>query len=189
MSFPRNFRSQGGTISDDYRSSFSRNNFSTNNNRNRTRDNYYSWDYNNVLDYPGKLWQHNDYFQHVKPDNSSHVNLNGTGVPSLKRRKFSASTWEGIGRHHVLPGTYDSNPSTCNYALPPTRCNVEACMSASIFKRDRSQLEDDEPVFMSRDEIERYSPSRKDGIDALREAHLRYSYCTFLQDLGLRLEL
>ena len=61
-------------------------------------------------------------------------------------------------------------------------------MSTSC-KRDCSVLEDDEPVFMSREEIERYSPSRKDGIDALREAHLRYSYCTFLQNLGLRLEV
>lgn len=89
----------------------------------------------------------------------------------------------------MLPGMYDTAPSTCNYAVPPpTRSNVEASAPTSC-KRDFSLLEDDEPVFMSREEIERYSPSRKDGIDALREAHLRYSYCTFLQNLGLRLDL
>ncbi|PKI59208.1 hypothetical protein CRG98_020371 [Punica granatum] len=42
---------------------------------------------------------------------------------------------------------------------------------------------------MSRDEIERLSPSRKDGIDLIRENHLRYTYCNFLQNLGLRLDL
>ncbi|XP_041011128.1 cyclin-T1-5-like isoform X1 [Juglans microcarpa x Juglans regia] len=186
MSFPWNFHSQGGTTNDDYRSSFSRNNFS-NNNRNR-RNNYSNRNYRNINDFPGTLWQHNDSFYHVKPENFTHANRNGMGVPSLKRRKFSASTWGGSGRHYVLPGTYDLAPSTCNYVVRPTRHNAEASMSTN-FKRDRSQLEDDEPAFMSRDEIERHSPSRKDGIDALREAHLRYSYCTFLQNLGLQLEL
>ncbi|CAH1415068.1 unnamed protein product [Lactuca virosa] len=42
---------------------------------------------------------------------------------------------------------------------------------------------------MSRDPIERFSPSRKDGIDALQETHLRYCYCAFLQNLGIRLDL
>ncbi|ONK61444.1 uncharacterized protein A4U43_C08F29980 [Asparagus officinalis] len=43
--------------------------------------------------------------------------------------------------------------------------------------------------FMSRDQIERCSPSRRDGIDLLMETHLRYSYCSYLQCLGMRLEL
>lgn len=43
--------------------------------------------------------------------------------------------------------------------------------------------------FMSRDQIERCSPSRRDGIDLLMETHLRYSYCSYLQSLGMRLEL
>nr|CAD1829619.1 unnamed protein product [Ananas comosus var. bracteatus] len=42
---------------------------------------------------------------------------------------------------------------------------------------------------MSRDEIERCSPSRKDGIDSVLETRLRYSYCSYLQSLGMRLEL
>ncbi|GAB4843420.1 hypothetical protein Ancab_013382 [Ancistrocladus abbreviatus] len=36
---------------------------------------------------------------------------------------------------------------------------------------------------------DRCSPSRKDGIDALHETRLRYSYCAFIQNLGMRLDL
>ncbi|CAI0466218.1 unnamed protein product [Linum tenue] len=82
-----------------------------------------------------------------------------------------------------------SAPLTQSNPLPaPLRTNTEASTSTSC-KRDRSKLEEEEPLFLSRDEIERCSPSRKDGIDAQHEAHLRYSYCAFLQDLGLRLDL
>ncbi|KAJ3670070.1 hypothetical protein LUZ60_010394 [Juncus effusus] len=43
--------------------------------------------------------------------------------------------------------------------------------------------------YYSRKEIEENSPSRKDGIDLKKEAYLRKSYCTFLQDLGMRLKV
>ncbi|KAJ6802734.1 uncharacterized protein M6B38_191285 [Iris pallida] len=43
--------------------------------------------------------------------------------------------------------------------------------------------------FMSRNEIDRRSPSRKDGIDRLLETRLRYSYCAYLQSLGTRLQI
>ena len=43
--------------------------------------------------------------------------------------------------------------------------------------------------YMSRKEIEENSPSRKDGIDLKKETYLRKSYCTFLQDLGMRLKV
>ncbi|CAM6035993.1 unnamed protein product, partial [Sphagnum compactum] len=43
--------------------------------------------------------------------------------------------------------------------------------------------------YFSRDEIEKNSPSRKDGIDVKKETYLRKSYCTFLQDLGMRLKV
>nr|GEW00735.1 cyclin-T1-4-like isoform X1 [Tanacetum cinerariifolium] len=78
--------------------------------------------------------------------------------------------------------------------LPPVASvasdvDVSARTSTS-YKRDRARFEEDAEVeFMSRDQIERLSPSRKDGIDALQETHLRYSYCAFLQNLGVRLEL
>ncbi|CAN0886969.1 CYCT1-3 [Linum grandiflorum] len=82
-----------------------------------------------------------------------------------------------------------SVPSTQNNWLSaPLRSNTEASTSTRC-KRSRSTLEDEEPLFMSKDVIEKCSPSRKDGIDAQHETHLRYSYCAFLQDLGLRLDL
>lgn len=43
--------------------------------------------------------------------------------------------------------------------------------------------------YFRRDYIESSSPSRQDGIDAATEAYLRRSYCTFLQDLGMRLKV
>jgi cyclin T len=43
--------------------------------------------------------------------------------------------------------------------------------------------------YMSRKEIEENSPSRRDAIDLKKETYLRKSYCTFLQDLGMRLKV
>uniref|UniRef100_A0A0E0JAF7 Cyclin-like domain-containing protein n=2 Tax=Oryza nivara TaxID=4536 RepID=A0A0E0JAF7_ORYNI len=43
--------------------------------------------------------------------------------------------------------------------------------------------------YFSRKEIEENSPSRRDGIDLKKESYLRKSYCTFLQDLGMRLKV
>ncbi|KAE8708831.1 Cyclin-T1-4 [Hibiscus syriacus] len=43
--------------------------------------------------------------------------------------------------------------------------------------------------YFSRKEIEESSPSRRDGIDLKKETYLRKSYCTFLQDLGVRLKV
>lgn len=43
--------------------------------------------------------------------------------------------------------------------------------------------------YFTRDEIEKYSPSRLDGIDIKKETYFRKSYCTFLQDLGMRLKV
>ncbi|OVA07036.1 Cyclin C/H/T/L [Macleaya cordata] len=43
--------------------------------------------------------------------------------------------------------------------------------------------------YFSRKEIEESSPSRRDGIDLKKETYLRKSYCTFLQDLGMRLKV
>ncbi|XP_057821652.1 cyclin-T1-4 isoform X1 [Cryptomeria japonica] len=43
--------------------------------------------------------------------------------------------------------------------------------------------------YLSREEIERCSPSRRDGIDLQKETYYRYSYCAFLQTLGMRMQL
>lgn len=49
--------------------------------------------------------------------------------------------------------------------------------------------EDGSRWYFSRKEIEEQSPSKKDGIDLKKETYLRKSYCTFLQDLGMRLKV
>ncbi|VAH92970.1 unnamed protein product [Triticum turgidum subsp. durum] len=43
--------------------------------------------------------------------------------------------------------------------------------------------------YFSRKEIEENSLSRRDGISLKKESFLRKSYCTFLQDLGVRLKV
>ncbi|KAL3654064.1 hypothetical protein CASFOL_003745 [Castilleja foliolosa] len=43
--------------------------------------------------------------------------------------------------------------------------------------------------YFSRRELEEDSPSRRDGIDLKKETYFRKSYCTFLQDLGMRLKV
>ncbi|XP_068659446.1 cyclin-T1-3-like isoform X2 [Aristolochia californica] len=114
-------------------------------------------------------------------------------APSLKRRKFKTSNWEGSSRpyldNQVQQLTMVSNePSTSNsYHLGFRRPDTD--FSRSLSHKVELPKSEDATVFMSREEIDRFSPSRKDGIDSLRETHLRYSYCTFLQNLGVRLEL
>ncbi|KAJ6795515.1 cyclin-T1-2-like isoform X2 [Iris pallida] len=41
--------------------------------------------------------------------------------------------------------------------------------------------------YLSREEIENHSPSRKDGIDLRKESQLQTLYCSFIQDVGMRL--
>uniref|UniRef100_A0A1D1YRN8 Cyclin-T1-3 n=1 Tax=Anthurium amnicola TaxID=1678845 RepID=A0A1D1YRN8_9ARAE len=41
--------------------------------------------------------------------------------------------------------------------------------------------------YFSKEEIETHSPSRKDGIDLMKENQLRMQYCSFLQNLGIKL--
>ncbi|XP_010538102.1 PREDICTED: cyclin-T1-3-like isoform X2 [Tarenaya hassleriana] len=43
--------------------------------------------------------------------------------------------------------------------------------------------------YFTREEIECFSPSRKDGIDLEKESYLRASYCMFLQRLGVKLRV
>ena len=43
--------------------------------------------------------------------------------------------------------------------------------------------------YFSRKDIEENSLSRRDGIDLKKESYLRKSYCTFLQDFGMRLKV
>lgn len=57
------------------------------------------------------------------------------------------------------------------------------------FKISQEKPEDGGRWYFSRKEIEDDSPSRLDGIDMKKETYLRKSYCTFLQDLGMRLKV
>ena len=56
-------------------------------------------------------------------------------------------------------------------------------------KLPHEKLEDGGRWYFSRKEIEENSPSRHDVIDLKKETYLRKSYCTFLQDLGMRLKV
>ncbi|KAK6117257.1 hypothetical protein DH2020_049022 [Rehmannia glutinosa] len=133
-----------------------------------------------------------------------------TTMLGLTLRKISDLPCESTGRPYQHQFTYQNDlwnladqcePPKCSNgyndhlicnssaSVNETRCNDASAYASKASKRVRSEFEDDEVVFMSRDEIERRSPSRKDGIDPLHETHLRYSYCAFLQNLGLRLDL
>ncbi|CAN1129340.1 CYCT1-3 [Linum perenne] len=129
--------------------------------------------------------------------------LHSNSYGNVARYQTQSNTYGDCWRQHVQPKMYRDGgrclPSSSLYGVfgpsaqhnslsAPLRSTTEATTSISC-KRDRSKLEDEKPVFMSRDEIERCSPSRKDGIDAQHETHLRYSYCAFIQNLGLRLDL
>ncbi|KAE8712664.1 Cyclin-T1-3 [Hibiscus syriacus] len=44
-------------------------------------------------------------------------------------------------------------------------------------------------ILLLRKEIKNHSPSRKDGIELRREEQLRKLYCSFLQELGMKLKV
>ncbi|XP_010441765.1 PREDICTED: cyclin-T1-5-like [Camelina sativa] len=63
---------------------------------------------------------------------------------------------------------------------------------SGVSSHSRNSHEKQEEVsrwYFGRKEIEENSPSRLDGIDLKKETYLRKSYCTFLQDLGMRLKV
>ncbi|KAG6768253.1 hypothetical protein POTOM_027151 [Populus tomentosa] len=57
-----------------------------------------------------------------------------------------------------------------------------------LYRYSQEKLEEGGCWYFSRKEIEENSPSRQDGIDLKKEAYLCKSYCTFLQDFGMRLK-
>ncbi|CAK8573737.1 unnamed protein product [Lathyrus sativus] len=140
--------------------------------------------YNYYYDNQTKFGHCGGNFNQCNADNANYADV----VPSssLKKRKFSAPDRVEIQRFNLPATVHDNVPSSWSFQAHPTRSN--AYTSASV-KPGFSIFDDDTPVFMSRDDIDRNSPSRKDGIDVRHEAHLRYTYCAFLQNLGTRLEL
>jgi len=61
--------------------------------------------------------------------------------------------------------------------------------NGGLYINSQEKLEEGGRWYLSRKEIEENSPSKQDGIDLKKEAYLRKSYCTFLQDLGMRLKV
>ncbi|KAK4759178.1 hypothetical protein SAY87_022309 [Trapa incisa] len=173
-SYTRNFHPKGSTYCNDFWSLSNRNGF--NSNSYGSQHNNYSRNPNSCHGGSSHATEFINYsnFEYVKH----------AGAPSMKRRRYTASTW-GDSRHYLL----DNASDTCSSIVHlPSRTNAKTSTSSSC-KRARSQLNEDVVDFMSRDEIESHSPSRRDGIGLLRENQLRYSYCDFLQNLGLCLEL
>lgn len=178
MSLVRPRHSESDLFCGELKFSMGRHHSTINNNTNKhyTNDEHMR-NYVNSHDFSRQYCGESSYIDYVKPEVS-------------KRRKFSSSTWENSGRPYYQCRTYENAPSIrSNNFLPSATISEASAYTSSSCKRERSMLEDEDVVFMSRDEIERCSPSRKDGIDASHEAHLRYSYCAFLQNVGVSLEL
>ncbi|KAE8771747.1 cyclin-T1-5-like [Hordeum vulgare] len=71
---------------------------------------------------------------------------------------------------------------------PEPRCDPPAAAVPRLLPT-RQPEDGDTRALLSREEIERRSPSWKDGIDSALEARLRASYCAYLRCLGFRLGL
>ncbi|GMH29262.1 hypothetical protein Nepgr_031105 [Nepenthes gracilis] len=109
---------------------------------------------------------------------------------SSKRRKLSASDWVNDGGFYYEPTSYNHSPSNCNNLVPASIGPSTSPHAYTADKCDQSEIQHgNDAVFMTREEIDRCSPSRKDGINASLETCLRYSYCDFIQNLGTRLAL
>ncbi|CAN4091355.1 unnamed protein product [Withania somnifera] len=208
MALAQTYYSQGGPFPLDSRSSYGRNQIS---------GTVHSSAYNHCNTVDSHLFNSNsshDVSRNFSEYSYSYDNfIKPEAAPSLKRRKCSTSGWERSGRLNACKDVPSKQPSTYyNVPLRNSRayddanstCNINLAITTSTSrprsdggappmrsKRDRSWLEDTETdnIFMSKEDIEKCSPSRKDGIDAMHEAQLRYSYCAFLQNLGIRLDL
>ncbi|KAK8968457.1 Cyclin-T1-4 [Platanthera guangdongensis] len=104
-------------------------------------------------------------------------------APSAKRRKPAALSWEDGWRWHQTAEL--SSRAFAKPHLPVVHRDYTGIVTVSAHR----QSDDDEVPVMSRDEIDRCSPSRKDGINRYMETRLRHSYCAYLQSLGMRLNL
>ncbi|XP_008790961.1 cyclin-T1-4-like isoform X2 [Phoenix dactylifera] len=108
--------------------------------------------------------------------------------PPLKRRRSDVSTWDEHAGNRCRNGVAGGNgPSTSHGSFMQPRRRDDGAVLAR--RQEVPAKVEESEAFMSRDEIERCSPSRKDGINPGLETHLRYSYCSYLQSLGMRLEL
>ncbi|CAI8586404.1 unnamed protein product [Vicia faba] len=179
MSFVRNYQAEDRNLNGGYWPTYDGNNTD----RKRSRNHYDQRNYNNYYDNQTNFGYYGGNFNQCNADYSNYADV----VPSSqKKRKFSGPVGVESQKFNLPATVYDNVPSSRSFQAHATRSN--AYTSTSV-KPGFSIFDDDTPVFMSRDDIDRNSPSRKDGIDVRHEAHLRYSYCAFLQNLGTRLEL
>ncbi|GAB4851113.1 hypothetical protein Ancab_030407 [Ancistrocladus abbreviatus] len=192
MSFGQTYPPQGSIFYDSYWPSFPR---SYNNDHLYENSNLYKHGscnryHNSVANYMKGLSNHHKVSRNYneRVHNGKYNQLHSS--QSFKRRKFSQSEWVNGRRYYYEAASCVTVPSYCNNLVPASAEPSTSAISHTTGKRDRADLpEDNNASFMSREEIERCSPSRKDGIDALHETRLRYSYCAFIQNLGMRLEL
>lgn len=68
-------------------------------------------------------------------------------------------------------------------------CSYSESGVSSHSRNSHEKQDEGSRWYFGRKEIEENSPSRLDGIDLKKETYLRKSYCTFLQDLGMRLKV
>uniref|UniRef100_A0ACD6A0R9 Uncharacterized protein n=1 Tax=Avena sativa TaxID=4498 RepID=A0ACD6A0R9_AVESA len=121
------------------------------------------------------------YHPYPQPQSRSHPYANAATVSYHAHRDPLASS------HHLQElASGPPPPKRARRAPEPQRYDPPAPAAAPV---PPTRQPDDGDALLSRDEIERRSPSRKDGIDSASEARLRASYCAYLRCLGFRLGL
>lgn len=204
MSFVRPQQPRGGKFNRDHRSSCARKGNMVARGTAAATNYYGNYDMHDYNSY-------HDYAQTFRLDGVIYDRYGPDFEPSSKRRKTSAFSCESTGISYQQQEAYRNAIVNCADPCKPSKY-YNACSDAQLVgkssaavvetrsegananalstsKRDRVKFEDEEVVFMSRDDIEKCSPSRKDGINQLHETYLRYSYCSFLQNVGARLHL
>ncbi|XP_059666674.1 cyclin-T1-5-like isoform X2 [Cornus florida] len=73
--------------------------------------------------------------------------------------------------------------------LVPGDASQHGMYEGTPYRLSQDKPEEGGRWYFNRKEIEENSPSRLDGIDLKKETYIRKSYCTFLQDLGMRLKV
>ncbi|KAH1139983.1 hypothetical protein GYH30_029058 [Glycine max] len=124
MSFVRNYQAEDRSLHSGYWSTFDGNNYG-NNNRKRSRNNYYNRNCNIYNDNRTKF---GDHFNFYNADHANYARYDAVRS-SLKRRKYSAPVWQESQQYYVPPMVHDNIPSAYNFQGPPTRSDGDASTS------------------------------------------------------------
>ncbi|XP_047047937.1 cyclin-T1-5-like [Lolium rigidum] len=131
--------------------------------------------------HPRRRRREDDEPYHPYPHPQPHPYTNAAAIPYPHPRDPLAPS-----RHLQDLASAPPPPKRPRRAPEPPRHDPPAAAPAPT----RQPVDGDATApLLSRDEIERRSPSRKDGIDPASEARLRASYCAYLRCLGFRLGL